>query len=785
MNVGRIMVNFVNRIKEFGFLETNLEELQGRKLMIVYGNMGVGKSELVKQFLLSYRKYPAIKVEISQKKEYEAGYYLGKVKQYSEHPINGVYFNLNETNYLIKNNRFSIFKKLFFNIIEEIPYLGTLFKIISKTCKEYLDTKEILKDPFSKKSFVEIENYLSYLYADTPFILNIENIQTIDSCSWDSLFNILWNVDNYSLILEYTSNKDAEWDISSIINKFKNIIDDKNIQIITIEKLSDEHVMSIEPTLTASQKMILLQQLKSWDGNIKEIENFLCFNKYTSNVKLSDNTKYLITTLKKDDFEWLIRIYLSIENFSLQNWYNIGMSEDTLIALKNTHLIKDENNSIVIDHDTICSILEEQSYQSLKNAAIIFWKNYYEKQYHRYGALNVYKLLHFCILQNDINELNRMLASIRKYIILSADPAEYLKKIEKIYYHNMIYSKNTDAMDTVLFWLTELYQNLGNYKKAFTFFNYISNKSTNNYLMLKALLLYQVGLQENAVAYCTELLENSKITERMELFSRIIRLESNYTLEEYKKTEEDYEYIRQNSKRYEKYLEYGYFLRNSEFIKKPSEVVEDLKKSIHHFKKFNASKQAVSSRITLGVYYALLGDFKKATTQFKIAEAKNEEFIGLYDMILTNQAVLMQYKGKLKGVKEKLLLAQKYAYYDFNKLAILINLLVYNIRTQTDDELLVENILSIIQNKTFKNKRIICYAYINLYNYYKDKDAKLSSLYYNKIFEFSPLPYYIKEWIYEPVLTPEDPEYYRTRIKWPINFLDEWSIEFDSSLMNY
>ena len=62
------MVNFVNRSKEFGFLETNLEELQGRKLMIVYGNMGVGKSELVKQLLLSYRKYPAIKVEISQKK---------------------------------------------------------------------------------------------------------------------------------------------------------------------------------------------------------------------------------------------------------------------------------------------------------------------------------------------------------------------------------------------------------------------------------------------------------------------------------------------------------------------------------------------------------------------------------------------------------------------------------------------------------------------------------------------------------------------------------------------
>lgn len=105
-------------------------------------------------------------------------------------------------------------------------------------------------------------------------------------------------------------------------------------------------------------------------------------------------------------------------------------------------------------------------------------------------------------------------------------------------------------------------------------------------------------------------------------------------------------------------------------------------------------------------------------------------------MILTNQAVLMQYQGTLEGIKEKLTLAQKYAYYDFNKLAIAINLLVYNIRTQKEDEMLIENILSLIENRTFKNKRIICYAYINLYNYYKNKDDKLSSFYFKKYLTF-------------------------------------------------
>ena len=154
-------------------------------------------------------------------------------------------------------------------------------------------------------------------------------------------------------------------------------------------------------------------------------------------------------------------------------------------------------------------------------------------------------------------------------------------------------------------------------------------------------------------------------------------------------------------------------------------------------------------------------------------------------MILNNQATILQYKGKLVGITDKLLLAKKYAFYDFNKLAICINLLVYNIRTGKEDNMLVKDILSLIENRTFKNKRIVCYAYINLYNYYKDKNAKLALDYYNKIFEFEPLPYYIYEWISEPRLLPDDPEYYRTRIRWPINFLNEWSIEFDSSLMHF
>lgn len=778
------MIKFINRKKELKIFEETFEKISGKNLIIIYGNTGIGKSELVKHFLINYRKYPAIKVPISYKKEYCAGYFLGKIKNYSNQPINSVKFHMSEDKYLLKKNRYILPMKFFLNIIECIPIIKDFFQIFNQSYEDYRNTKQMLGDSSSKNNIVKIEEYLNYLYKDTPFVLNIENIQNIDEVSWNSLYNILWNARDYSLILEYTPDVNCTIEVSTIIKKYEHIIDCSNIKLIEIKQLEKEHVIDIYPKLSVYLKKELEKQLSNWNGNLKEVENFVYMNKYKQDLNISESTKLIISDLEKETLEWLMKIYLSTEEFSVNQLNKIGLSNKCLNILKQNRLIKYENNIVIIDHDTISHLLDDDELLCLKNDAILFWCNYYKKQYKlRYDMHSIYQILHFTILQRNIDSLNDCLALLKKYIISAADPIEYLKKIEKIYYQNIIYKQNNIATDTLLFWLTELYQNLGDYKKAYSFLENIEDKTSNKFLLLKALLLYQTGFQENAVIYCTKLLMKKSISERMELFLRIIRLEANYTLENYDETKNDYIYISKHSDKFECYLEYGFFLRNAELVKEPGEALNSFIASVQHFEKFHANKQAVSSRINLGVCYALLGKLKEAKRQFMIADSQKENFVGLYDMILNNQAVIMQYEGELDFIKEKLLLAQKYSFYDFNQLAICINLLVYNIRMKIEDNILIEKILFLIENRTFKNKRIICYAYINLYNYYKDKSKALSKKYYEKIFDFSPLPYYIYEWISEPTLQIDDPEYHRTRIKWPINFLNEWSIEFDSSLM--
>ena len=780
------MIRFVNRNKEFQIFEACLENITGKNLIILYGNIGVGKSELARQFLLGYHKYPAIKVSISHKNEFESGYYLGKILEYSNKPINEIEFGLTEQKYLLKKNKISFPVKILYNIAKVLPILKDFLEVISSSYREYQNAKQFFTNFSSRQNIIQIEDYLTELYKNRPFILNIENIQTIDEISWNSMYNILEKSPNFSLILEYTSSTEHNMDISTIIQKYRNIIIEQNIKIIEIKQLGNTHVMDIDRTLSISQKKELEEQLSRWNGNLKEIENFLYFNKYTHKIPVIDSTKYIIESLDDDILDWLIKIYYSSDEFSIEQFKKMGLSDRIYCLLMENHLIKSNNMIVTTDHDTICNILDQNKYSSIKKNAIQFWKNYYKTEYENtYDIGSMYKLLTFTLLDNDIDAINNLLKIVHKYIISAAEPMEYLNRIEKIYYQNTFQNQNTRVEEILLFWLSELYQNIGNYKKAYTFLTYVQNTNSNKFIVMKALLLYQAGFQENAANYCNDILSNNFVDLHTELFLRIIRLEAYYTLEEYEKVKNDYSYIESNTNKFNKFFEYGFFLRNAELIKEPAQAIPDIKKSIRHFEKFRAHKQAISSRINLGVCYALLGNLNKAEYQFKIAYNSKDNFFGLHDMILNNQATILQYKGKLVGITDKLLLAKKYAFYDFNKLAICINLLVYNIRTGKEDNMLVKDILSLIENRTFKNKRIVCYAYINLYNYYKDKNAKLALDYYNKIFEFEPLPYYIYEWISEPRLLPDDPEYYRTRIRWPINFLNEWSIEFDSSLMHF
>lgn len=104
-------------------------------------------------------------------------------------------------------------------------------------------------------------------------------------------------------------------DISTIIQKYRNIIIEQNIKIIEIEQLGNTHVMDIDRTLSISQKKELEEQLSRWNGNLKEIENFLYFNKYTHKIPVIDSTKYIIELLDDDILDWLIKIYYSSDDF--------------------------------------------------------------------------------------------------------------------------------------------------------------------------------------------------------------------------------------------------------------------------------------------------------------------------------------------------------------------------------------------------------------------------------------------------------------------------------------
>ena len=64
---------------------------------------------------------------------------------------------------------------MLFSILEEIPYLSAIFKIVNKTFKEYLNIKEALSEPSSKNNSILMEKYLN-AYTVIPHLFLILKI---------------------------------------------------------------------------------------------------------------------------------------------------------------------------------------------------------------------------------------------------------------------------------------------------------------------------------------------------------------------------------------------------------------------------------------------------------------------------------------------------------------------------------------------------------------------------------------------------------------------------------
>lgn len=753
------------------------------QVIFVSSKSGYGKSSLCSEVLKEILICPAIKIEMRNKEIIEQGFYLKQIALNVNNPINSIYFE----------NSIKTYNKI--EIAKQIPKITS--KIVSSkypVIKEIVEQMLIIKN--DKQTFESslcnyhnddiidtIKKSLIYLMSGEKFILNIENIQYIDETSLIYLKEILTVCKNFVLILEYTDNENSY--ISNIMDKFK--INDIKPKLFEISRLDKSIILENLDEDKLKYKHELKKYIDNWDGNFWLINDF--FVKKENKIEVLDTS--LFESFKDEEMLYSLCLILThIENLNIDLALQIGIKKEDIIKLEKKYKyikIDDKTNFITIDHDTIYSFVID-NYSNVCIKAQKQWKDYYLNLLKNSNHLSAfYNSLYYSIIDNDIVSLKCLINRFKSLIINNISPEVHIKELEKVYYKININSNQN--VDSFLYAIIELYQNISDHKSVYKLLNFI-NRKDEKYKMIYTLATYQNGYHQKAIDICSKELKIHHF-DHQDIFYRLIRIDANYALNLCcKEVLEDYDYLSNHKKIFSSYFEYGYFLKFSRFINQPKEAIPDINKSINFFKKRSAVKQEVSSKITKSVLQAYSGDFKKSRNTIARIKMEDRKYLGLQEMIYNNLAILdiILEKNRSKintDILDLLIYAKNHAFDSFSKLAINNNILAYKNYYCIDDELLIKEMEDQIEKRTFASTRIIRNCYINIYEYYNLRNNHLKNIYFDKIFQYGEIESHLYKWTEGRIIDKDDLNYPLSVPKYPLNYLMEWSIELDSSLMNF
>jgi hypothetical protein len=187
---------------------------------------------------------------------------------------------------------------------------------------------------------------------------------------------------------------------------------------------------------------------------------------------------------------------------------------------------------------------------------------------------------------------------------------------------------------------------------------------------------------------------------------------------------------------YQNYLEYGYFLRNSEIVLPIEDSIKAAEESVRFFDLKQMNIQVGHSKITTSMLYSWMGDLNKGQSELDDAESLLLGKTLERHIIFNNKAAICLYKGNYTPeVEDYLNEARSTALSPFEKLAIYINMLVFYKKSGIIDKR--ESLISLILSTIELEKDMVMHrlAYCHLAWNYSDYNIELNNYYAAKAAE--------------------------------------------------
>lgn len=659
---------------------------------------------------------------------------------------------------------------------------------------------EPLAEQGENSSVIRKKDYIIYVLNNSNIILNIDNIQNIDTQSFELLKFIIKNTNNKTFILEYTLGEKSK---EHLFNLCKELNDTSALVInYKVEKMDFNIAKALIPNNNQINIEVVKKQYDDSQGNLMEI--ILANEKSISNSsnidisirELTIYEKYIIyliylndSCIKKDLL--FLLCYQNTNDNSLSIYFKKHSIDKLINELIQKKIIITSKNTISLIHDSIKHELDKITYDPVLFCAYASLKSYYFSIIRESKNLNEVELLiSLCIKFSD-EELFSILPKLKalllkqKYPKLLIDKLEiYRKSIQKIAANSSILQKGIYELSMLLIDICisnklsdEAQKNL----------NLIFDINNNYHIALQG-LIYSLKEDRLIEDKLRDLVSSVPNNTRIRLILELALMNYCMKIHEASVSEKIGLSIISNSC-YENFKEYAYALRNY------AELCNDNKKAIEYYNMalriFEANKMNLnvsSVYISLAMIYSYDGNLSSAKNLLKKAISLDRSSTTIC-YVLNNVAAIDILGNNYSQETEKALLdSSLLSVTVYETILIYCNLVVYYCLTEEYDK--ASFYVDEIERKyiCFKYEEFLHIVYQDLLYYYlRINETQKVKFFYDKILdliEAKDTKESTKE-LAKAINGLCDSNKFYAQFPFRVDFLGYWEFMLDSSLDHY
>lgn len=675
---------------------------------------------------------------------------------------------------------------------QNVRNIKSLWRVLRSIIKSKLGLADMepLSEPAEDASVVRKKDYLVYILKRKDIIVDIENIQNVDTQSLELIKDIIFELQHRTFIFEYTlTNKDYNH-FENQYKEFREICSD--ISCYKIEKMD----FLIAQNLAPEDMHFNIEELRTLyeksNGNLMEI---ILANEHTneseSNIdtnlkKLLKNEKYILFIIFLNDapvqYHDLAVMVIEYNNEILLDFKEL---ENIISLLCQKKILVKENNTIKIKHDSIIDALQIYMQSPILYCAYTTLKNFYNSNL-KNQKTSVEKLLSLYLRFSD-PDLLTLLPRVKECVLDMKYPDLIIEKLD--FFRSKIMQSSASGFYGIYYLTLTIIEICLNKKMgdvAQKNLDLIYDETNAYHIALQAQIY---SLQETMVSLnaLRDLVQGLKEGSRLKLICEICLLYLKMKLlpaENVKK----YGDKLVNNPTYKKYTEYAYLLRNfAELSDKTEECKKLYEQAIDIFKNKKMYHDMAAVYLSLSMITAYIGDIKKSRQYIDDAIKLDFRDLSLC-YILNNKSVLELLDNSYSRTTEKnlrnalILCVSRY-----EKLIVNANLLVFY--CLVNNFCAANHIANIIEESNyldFQYEELLHIIYQNLYYFYDvfNCDDNKKQYYYNQIINLinSPKTRESTKFLASGMNHLIKTNYFYAQFPFRADFLGYWEFTIDSDL---